>query len=77
MRYRLKDGVVLFKMCDGHFIFPSREAGDLLPVLLTASDELVSVLQQDSIVTDDGLSLETKKKLKRLVNTGFIEECCK
>jgi len=73
VRYRLKEGVVLLRMCGEHFIFPSRKAKGLVPVILKASPELVSVLRPEGYTVKE-VSMETEKKLKCLVKAGFAEE---
>lgn len=76
MGYVLKKGVVLFQMCGEHFIFPSRGAGKLAPAILSASEEMVSILQAKGepkgIVNT--ISPETERKLQLLVRAGFLEE---
>ena len=73
MKYTVKKGVVLFRMLGRDDLFPSRESGIRLAVLLTPSDELVRLLRTD--VDPAEISEETRSKLQRLVKLGFVEEC--
>ena len=74
MRYRLKKGVVLFSVCGKCFLFPSREAGNFPPMLLSVTEELASVLSPASPAATRELSPETRKKLQRFAAVGIIEE---
>ena len=69
MKYRLKNGVVLFPICGEYFIVPSRKAS-LPPVILSATPELASVLAEGLEET----SSETKTRLRRLMDAGIVEE---
>ena len=75
MGYRLKKGVVLFHMCGGDFIFPSREAEHLIPVIITATPELAAFLSKNENNSLEELSPEALKKVRRLIGAGFVEEC--
>ena len=72
VKYTLKKGVVLFEMCGERFIVPSREAG-LMPVILTVSSEMLSVLEAEQGVSEDSLSPETRKKLQLYTAAGILE----
>ena len=74
MKYRLKKGVTLFRMCGELFIVPSREAGFRAPVILSASQELASVLETEEDAEMSVLSESTVKKLRSLTAAGFLEE---
>ena len=72
MKYTLKEGVVLFEMCGERFIVPSRKAG-LVPVVLTVSPEMRSVLEEEQGVNEDKFSPETRKKLRLYTAAGILE----
>ncbi len=69
MKYRLKNGVVLFPICGEYFIVPSRKAS-LPPVILSATPELAYVLTEGLEKT----SSETETRLRRLIAAGIVEE---
>ena len=72
MKYRLKNGVVLFPVCGEYFIVPSRKAA-LPPVILSASPELASILAEGKIAAEEASS-ETWTRLRRLMAAGIVEE---
>lgn len=72
VKYTLKKGVVMFEMCGERFIVPSREAGPI-PVVLTVSPEMRSVLEAEQGVSEDSLSPETRKKLQLYTAAGILE----
>ena len=72
MPYRLKKGVILFSICGKSFLFPSREADSLPPVILSVSGELLSAL--NSLEPCQDYSTETANKLRHLISAGFVEE---
>ena len=75
MSYRLKPGVVLFRMFDQMFLFPSRKADARISVLIILSPELAVYLQrQDETPAEDGLSAESQERLIRLEKLGYVEE---
>lgn len=76
MGYRLKKGVVIFEVCGGGFIFPSRAAQTLVQAILPLSEELRAViLREDTSRAEmSSLSPETEQRLKRLAWAGYIEE---
>ncbi len=72
MKYRLKNGVVLFPVCGEYFIVPSRKAA-LPPVILSAAPELVSALTEGKDSAEE-ISSETRTKLQSLTAAGIVEE---
>ena len=72
MKYRLRNGVVLLNICDSCYLFPSRNSGVKLPVIISAPEELVSVLNDQVSILD--VKEEIQKKIKRLMKNGYIEE---
>lgn len=74
MKYRLKNGVVLFPICGEYFIVPSRKAA-LPPVVLSASSDLASILLEGKEASAANTSPETVMKLQRLTAAGILEEC--
>ena len=72
MNYKLAKGVVLLNICDSYFLFPSRNSGISVPFLVTAAEELVSVL--NSRISENDIQEKTKQKLSRLLRMGYIEE---
>ena len=74
MRYRLKKGVVLFAVCGEHFLFPSREAGKLPPILLSITKEMACTLGSTEPFSLEDLSSETQDRIRRYAAVGIIEE---
>ncbi len=76
MGYRLKKGVVIFEICGGCFIFPSRAAQTLVQAILPVPEELRAVLLREDTPKKavSGLSPEMEQRLKRLAKAGYIEE---
>lgn len=76
MGYRLKKGVVIFEVCGGCFIFPSRAAQTLVQAILPVSEELRAVLLREDASKEEMLSLspEMEQRLKRLARAGYVEE---
>lgn len=76
MGYRLKNGVVIFEVCGGCFIFPSRAAQTLVQAILPVSEELRAVLLREDASKEEMLSLspEMEQRLKRLARAGYVEE---
>ena len=72
MKYRLKNGVVLFPVCGEYFIVPSRKSA-LPPVILSATSELASVLAEGRPSLEEASS-ETRTRLRRLMAAGIVEE---
>jgi len=72
MNYKISKGVVLLNICGSYFLFPSRDSGISLPFLVSATEELASVL--NNCVSDDDIQNSTKQKLQRLLRMGYIEE---
>ena len=73
MKYQLKNGVVLFSVCDAYFIFSSRKSEASLHVLIRVSDELLSVLTNHNDSLNE-ISDQTSAKIRRLIRMGYIEE---
>lgn len=76
MGYRLKKGVVIFEVCGGGFIFPSRAAQTLVQAILPVSEELRDVIFKEHTSKEKmpSLSPEMEQRLKRLAKAGYIEE---
>lgn len=72
MTYRLRKGVAVFSMCGEYYIFPSREAHELLPVILAVTPGLAAALRTGEPFDDRGFSAEERKKLERLAAAGYI-----
>ena len=73
MKYKLTNGVVLFRICGEYYIFPSRQAEMLPALLICASEELARILQKEADVSEKELAPETYKKIQHLIAAGFIE----
>ena len=74
--YKLRKGVVLFRMFGEDYIYPSRSANLTFPFLITAPPELAAVLRQEITPASlQELSAETQNKLQSLIRLGVIEEC--
>ena len=73
MRYRVKKGVVLFAMLGKDYLFPSRESGVKLGMLIALPEELAALLRTGG--DPQGLGKEMLEKLHRYEKLGFVEEC--
>lgn len=76
VKYRIKKGVVLFRICGEYFLFPSQISDVSVPFIITVPSELLLVLNssvESMNVTD--LSDDIKKKISRLIRLGYLEAC--
>ena len=72
MRYALKKGVVLLRMCGEQFLVLSRESG-LPPLVLSVSPEIASLLESEAGNSGEACTGETKVRLRQLTSAGLLE----
>ena len=76
MRYRLKEGVVILRICESDFLFPTAKAGFRLHMLYPITPETAGYLSSES--HSDSLSELSEAALsclRQLVKFGLIEDC--
>ena len=75
MKYRLRKGVVMFKLCGSYYLFPSRNAGLPLAFLVSISEEILPFLSVTADTPTNPVSFEVRKKLQNLIRLKYVEEC--
>lgn len=76
MKYRINRGVALFRICDSWFLFASRSSDAPAGILITVSDELLSILKNpQKEITESELDQKTVNRLNKLVKIKYLKEC--
>ncbi len=74
MGYKLKKGIVLLKIFDEHYLYPSRKSGMMIGFLVSLSRNLKEFLVNENCFDVKDLSEQEQKKLQNLIKSGFVEE---